>query len=146
MGTVTAYNSGALELANGGTAFASDACYAILVNGYAVDVDTHTAYSDVSASELSTDGDYDRVALAGKSVAIVTGSPDKILYDCNNISFGDPVSIGPADGIVILKGTAATPGASDPLLFYAPISPAATSTDAAFSINTTNGLYEISIA
>jgi len=146
MGTVTAYNSGALELANGGTAFATDACYAILVNGYAVNVDTHTAYSDVSASELSTTGDYDRVALAGKSVAVVTGSPDKILYDCNNISFGDPVSIGPADGIVILKGTAASPVSTDPLLFYAPIDPAATSTTAVFSINTTNGLYEISIA
>jgi hypothetical protein len=145
MATVTAYNSGLLTLTNGGTAFATDACYAILVNAYTFS-DAHTAYSNVSSTELSTAGDYDRVALGSKTVAIVTGSPDKILYDCANISFGDPVSIGPADGIIILKGTAATPNSADPLLFYAPISPAATSTTAAFSINTTNGLYEISIA
>ena len=142
MATVTAYNSGLLTLTNGSTAFASDACYAILVNAYTFSA-AHTEYSNVSSTELSTAGDYDRVALASKTVAIAT---DKILYDCANISFGDPVSIGPASGIVILKGTAATPNASDPLLFFAPLDPAVTSTTAAFSINTTNGLYEISIA
>ena len=145
MATVTAYNSGLLTLTNGGTAFATDACYAILVNGYEF-VDTHTAYSNVSASQLAIEGDYAPEALENKSVAVVTGSPDKVVYDCNNISFGDPVSIGPADGVVILKGTAATPQAADALLFYAPLDPAVTSTAAAFSINTTNGLYEISIA
>jgi hypothetical protein len=142
MATVTAYNSGLLTLTNGGTAFASDACYAILVNGYTFSA-AHTAYSDASSSELSTSGDYDRVALAGKSVAVVS---NKVVYDCNNISFGDPVSIGPASGIIILKGTAASPQAADPVLFYAPFSPTVTSTAAAFSVNTTNGLYEISIA
>ena len=146
MATVTAYNSGLLTLTNGGTAFATDACYAILVNGYEF-VDTHTAYSNVSAAELDPeDNDYDRVVLGNKSVTVVTGTPSKIVYNCDNISFGDPVSIGPADGIVILKGTAATPESTDPLLFYAPLDPAVTSTAAAFSINTTNGLYEISIA
>ena len=145
MATVTAYNSGLLTLTNGGTAFATDACYAILVSGYTFS-SAHTAYSDASASELATAGDYDRVALASKTVAVVAGSPDKVVYDCDNISFGDPVSIGPADGIIVLKGTAATPDAGDPVLFYAPIDPAVTSTEAVFSINTTNGLYEISIA
>ena len=144
MATVTAYNSGLLTLTNGGTAFATDACYAILVNGYTF-VDTHTTYANVSASQLAIAGDYAPEALASKTVAVTT-APDKVVYDCANISFGDPVSIGPADGIVILKGTAATPVAGDLLLFYAPFSPAVTSTAAAFSVNTTNGLYEISIA
>lgn len=138
---VTAYNSGLLTLTDGSTAFASDACYAILVNGYTFSA-AHTAYSDASASELSTAGDYDRVALASKSVAIDTG---KIVYDCADISFGDPVSIGPADGIIILKGAAATPQASDPVLFYESLANVE-STSSTFAINTTNGLYEISIA
>jgi hypothetical protein len=138
---VTAYNSGLLTLTDGSTAFASDACYAILVNGYTFSA-AHTAYSDASASELSTAGDYDRVALASKSVAIDTG---KIVYDCANISFGDPVSIGPADGIIICKGAAATPQAADPVLFYESLANVE-STSSTFSINTTNGLYEISIA
>jgi len=141
MATVTAYNSGLLTLTDGSTAFATDACYAILVNDYTFSA-AHTAYSNVSSTELSTAGDYDRVALGSKSVSVVT---DKIVYDCANVSFGDPVSIGPADGIVILKGTAATPGSSDPVLFYAPLTDVQ-STDAVFAINTPNGLYEISIA
>ena len=141
MATVTAYNSGLLTLANGGTAFATDACYAILVDGYTFSA-AHTEYSNVSGAELSTAGDYDRVALAGKSVAVVS---DKVVYDCNNISFGDPVSIGPADGVVILKGTAGSPASADPVLFYAPLTDVQ-STDAVFAINTPDGLYEISIA
>ena len=143
MATVTAYNSGLLTLTDGSTAFATDACYAILVNDYTF-VNTHTTYANVSTTELATEAsDYDRVALTTKTVTVVATD---IVYNCDNISFGDPVSIGPADGIVILKGTAATPESTDPLLFYAPLDPAVTSTAAAFSINATNGLYEISIA
>ena len=141
MGLTTAFNSGALAVANGSVNFASDACYAILVNGYELNK-AHTAYSDVSAAELSTAGDYDRVALAGKAVSIVGG---KVRYNCNDVAFGNPVSIGPADGIVFLKGAAATPGASDALLFYAPLSDV-TSTNSQFSITVPNGLYEHTIA
>jgi len=141
MATVTAYNSGLLTLTDGSTAFATDACYAILVNGYTFSA-AHTAYSDVSASELA-DVDYAQEALTTKTVAVDT---NKIVYDCDDISFGTTVSIGPADGIVIIKGTAGAANAGDDLLFYAPFSPAVTSTSAAFSVNTTNGLYEISIA
>ena len=141
MALTTAYNSGALSLADASTDFAADACYAILVNAYTFSA-AHTAYSDVSATELSTAGDYAPVALAGKAVSIVSG---KIRYNCNDIAFGDPVSIGPTDGIVILKGTAATPGASDALLFYAPLSDLQ-STDAVFSVNVPAGLYELTIA
>ena len=141
MALTTAYNSGALSLADASTDFAADDCYAILVNGYDLNK-AHTQYSDVSGDELSTAGDYDRVALAGKAVSIVGG---KIRYNSNDISFGDPVSIGPADGIVILKGTAATPDAADPLLFYAPLSDLQ-STDAVFSVGVPDGLYEVTIA
>ena len=141
MALATAFNSGALALADASVDFASDACYAILVNGYTLNK-AHTAYSDVSSSELSTAGDYAPVALAGKAVSIVSG---KIRYNCNDIAFGDPVSIGPTDGLVILKGTAATPQAADPLLFYAPLSDLQ-STDAVFSVNVPAGLYELTIA
>jgi len=141
MATVTAFESGLLTLTDGSTAFATDACYAILVNGYVFNA-SHSDYSDVSGGELSTTGDYDRVALASKSVGVAGG---KIVYDCADISFGDPVSIGPADGVVILKGTAGSPQSSDTLLFYAPLSDVE-STDAVFSINSPNGLYEIDIA
>ena len=141
MALATGFNSGALALADASVDFAADACYAILVDGYTLDK-AHTAYSDVSAAELSAAGDYDRVALAGKSVSIVGG---KVRYNCNDISFGDPVSIGPTDGLVILKGTAATPQAADPLLFYAPLADLQ-STDAVFSVNVPDGLYELTIA
>jgi len=137
---VTAYESGLLTLTDGSTAFATDACYAILVNGYTFSA-AHTSYSDVSASEL-VDVDYAQEALTTKTVAIDTG---KIVYDCDDISFGTTVSIGPADGIVILKGTAGATNAGDPLLFYSSLS-SVESTSSTFSINTPNGLYEISIA
>jgi len=136
----SAYKAGFLRLVNGTKTFATDGYYAILVDGY-VFSDAHDAYSDISATELSTAGDYDRVALGSKTVAYST---DKVRYDCANISFGDPVSIGPADGIVILEGTAATPGASDVPVFYQDLNDLQ-STDAVFSVNTPNGLYEIEI-
>lgn len=143
MALTTAYEPGFLSLVNGETAFATDDVYAILVSGYTFDA-AHNAYSQISPDELPTgaEEDYEPAALAGKSVAVVEG---KVVYDSNDISFGDPVSIGPADGIVLLRGTAASPQAADLPLFYAPLDNLQ-SIDAAFAVNTPNAIYEITIA
>lgn len=140
MALTTAYQPGFLSLLNGETAFSTDGVYAILVNGYTFSA-AHNAYSQISGNELA-DVDYNPVALTGKSVAIDT---NKIVYDSDDISFGDPVSIGPADGIVLLKGSAASPQAGDLPLFYAPLLDLQ-SIDAAFAVNTPNAVYEVSIA
>lgn len=137
MALTTAYSSGLLALTDGSVAFATDDCYAVLVNGYTFSA-AHSTYADVSGSEI-TSTDYDPVALTSKTVEI-DGSD--VLYDCDNISYGDPVSIGPADGVVILQGTAATPQSTDAVLLYAPLNDLQ-STDATFAINTPNGLYRI---
>lgn len=137
----TAYDTGLVQLA-GALDFVADACYCILVNGYTFSR-AHTAYSDVSASELA-DVDYDPVALAGKTVTLVpevaATTRAAALLDCNDISFGAEVSIGPANGFIILKGSAAAPSAGDPLLFFGPLDDLE-STNAVFTIRTTDGLY-----
>lgn len=139
---VIAYTSGLLGLANGSIAFANDACYAILLgNGYTPDL-AHDTYSDVSAQEIG-DVDYNPVALSGKSVAVVT--TDDILYDCDDISFGTDVTIG-ARYLAIVKGSAASPQAADPLIFYNDFGSVRSSTDAQFIVRTTDGLYKLTVA
>ena len=137
MALTTAYASGLLSLVDGTVDFETDGVYAVLLNGYTFSV-AHNAYSDVSTDEL-TDTDYDPVALTGKSVALVGND---VLYDSDTISFGDPVSIGPADGIALIVGSAASPDAADQLLFYAPLNDVQ-STDAVFQITTPEGIYQI---
>ena len=141
MALCTAYHTGFRNLLDGSIPFGTTACYAVLVNGYTFD-SAHTAYSDVSATELDTAGDYAPVELTGKTVTLEGG---QILFDCDNISFGTEVSIGPADGIVLLAGAAATPDAADPVLFYAPLSDLQSTNDT-FAINVPDGLYDVTIA
>lgn len=140
--TALAYNSGLLTLCNGGTAFASDDCYMILVgSGYTFSA-AHSTYANVSGEEID-DADYDPVALGSKSVTVESGN---ILYDCANVTFGDPVTIDAAGGMaIILKGTAASPQSTDPLLFAWELTGAGASTNSEFTVTTPNGLYEIEI-
>lgn len=135
-----AFYAGMLSLSNGGTAFASDDCYAVLLDSNYTFDPTDDTYSDISGDEIE-DADYDPVALSGKSVSIV--STDTIRYGCSNISFGSEVTINAAGGsIVIVKGTAASPQAGDLLLFHWDLPAPGASSGAPFAVNTPNGLYD----
>jgi hypothetical protein len=138
---VIAYNSGLLGLVNGSIAFASDDVYAVLLDDSYTPSLAHTAYSNVSGAEVG-DADYDPVALSGKSVAL-NGST--VEFDSDDISYGTEVTIA-AQFIVFIKGTAASPQAADPLIWYANFGEMMASTDAQFIVRTTNGIYEIAPA
>lgn len=146
MGMSTAYNSGLLALASGGIVWETDGVYAVLVNGYTFNPG-HTTYADVSSAELDDTGDYGPVDVTGKSVSIVAGAnedPDVVRYDSDDVAFGDPVTIGPADGIVFIAGSGASPQPTDALIFFGALANTS-STSAVFSINTPTGVYEIEI-
>lgn len=137
---VKATTAGLLALCNATVDWANDGVYAVLVNGYTFSA-AHTAYSNLSSNELAGGGDYAPKALTGKSVSIVSG---KVRFDCDDVSFGDPVSIGPADGIAYLVGNAASPQAGDLLLFYESLADVE-SVNSEFVIGDTTGLYEITV-
>lgn len=91
---------------------------ALLGSGHTVDLDTHDTWSDVSGDELSTAGDYDSVALANVAITQITGG---VKFSCDNISFGDPVTILDYKYLVLVIGTAGSLGASDKLLAIADV-------------------------
>lgn len=135
-----ATTAGLLALCDSTVDWASDGIYAVLLNGYSFS-DAHDEYSDVSGDELAGGGDYAPVALGGKTVSIVGG---KVRFDANDVSFGDPVDIGPADGVAYLVGNAASPQATDLLLFYEALSDLQ-SVNSEFVLGTPNGIYEIDV-
>lgn len=118
MGTMDVYDA-TLEAAFKGTLgdlTSIGVAAALLGSGHTVDLDTHATWSDVSADELSTAGDYDSVALSGKAVTQITGG---IKFDSNDITYGDPVTIEDAKYLVLVAGTAGSLGASDKLIAIA---------------------------
>lgn len=139
-----AYNSARLALADGTVEWATDSLYAILVDsGYTFDA-AHTTYSDVSSNEIS-DADYSPVDVSGASTSIV--DTDDVLYDSDNISFGNPVSIDASGGhMIILVGNEASPQAGDQLLFAREMESPSASTNSEFTVTTPNGVYRINAA
>lgn len=133
-----AYNSGLLALCDGSVSFASDSVYCTLHgSGYTPDV-AHTTRNNLTA-EVS-DNDYAPANVGGKSVQFSGGA---VVYDSSDISFGDEVSIGGVRYAVFAVGNAASPGSSDPLLWYVDFGQEVSSTDAQFILRTSNGIYEI---
>lgn len=135
---VVAYNAGLLALLNGSIAFGSDACYAVLLTDSYTPSAAHDTYSDVSAVECA-DGDYDQVALTTKTVALNGTAVD---FDSDDIDFGSAVTIT-ARYIAILKGTAASPQGTDPLIWYNDFGSNKSSTNAQFIVRTTNKIYTV---
>lgn len=142
--TTKAYNAARLDLADGTVDWASANLYAILVDStYTFDA-THTTYSDVSADEIG-DADYSPVDVSGATITIV--DTDDVLYDCDNISFGDPVTIDASGGhMIILVGDESSPQAGDLLLFAREMADPSSSTNSEFTITTANGVYRINAA
>jgi len=143
------YNAGFLSLLNGGTAWATDDVYAILVNatGQAAFNRTHNTYSQVSANELTpAGGGYSRIAVTGKAVEAQPTAND-VRYNCSDVSFGSDVTIDASGGMIIfVKGTHSSPQAADPLLFAWDLPDPASSTNGTFTVRVPNGIVVVSDA
>lgn len=135
------YTQARLELANGTVDWDAANLYAVLVSSAYVYSAAHSTYADVSASEI-VDADYSPVDVAGATVAIV--DTDDVLYDCNDISFGNPVTIDASGGhLIILVGDEAAPLSTDRLLFARDMADPSSSTNSEFTVTTPNGIYRI---
>jgi len=136
-----AYNSARLALGNGAMDWDNDTFYAVLVSAAYTFSAAHTTYADVFGSEIE-DADYGPVALTGNSVALV--ATDDVLYDCDDISFGNPVTIDASGGhMIIIKGSAAGPIAGDSLVFARDMADPSASTNSEFTVTTPSGIYRI---
>lgn len=146
-GAFKLYDQGLLNLQEGDIDYSSGTIVAILVDEtYTPNKATHSTYADVSADELAGGGDYAPVVLDGKTITILSG--DEVLYDCDNISFGNPVTITGAKYCILVQRAGGSLAAGDLLLGFADLntdnSSATVSTTASvFSVNTPNGLFGI---
>lgn len=108
---------------------------------YTPNKSTDDTYSDMS-THIIADADYAPQLLAGKTFTIPSG--DEVLFDCNNVSFGNPVTISAKWAVVVVRAGGALAG-TDLLLGFADLNTASTgavlaSTAGAYSVNTPNGL------
>jgi len=97
--------------------------YFILVgSGYTPD-DTHTTLANIGAGDTEANasgtskyinaGDGAPIAMAGSAVTETAGNTD---FNSNNADFGASVMITGVKYLVLVKGTAATPNATDKLM------------------------------
>lgn len=137
MATGDVYLDGLAAL-QGDASWLTDQAYAVLLDAdYTFDRAAHSAYGDVSANEI-TDSDYAPQQVNGKTISVVAG---KVVFDSENVSFGNDVSIA-ASHMAVLFGSSVSRTTSDLLLFYIDLGSMA-SLNATFAINTPNGLYAI---
>lgn len=146
VGTFQLYSTGkeALTADNANNInWASDTIVAVLLGtGYTPAI-THSVYSDISTNIIADVG-YAPAVVSGKTSV---RTADKILWDCADISFGDPVTLS-AKWMVLVKRAAGALAGTDQLIGYVDLNTAngtavATSTNAIFQVNTTNGLFDL---
>lgn len=107
----TIYNSGKLAISEG--KWSTDDHYAILVTqGYTLDA-SHSTLADLITWEC-TDSDYSPQDLSNEAT---TESGGIVVHSCDDIDFGDPITIVAA-GVAILKGTAAGKNTTDELIGF----------------------------
>ena len=100
--------------------FSADSFKIILMaSGFIYNQDTHTAYADISASELATGYGYTRNT---KTLTGVTVTEDTVNDRCSvtwsNVTWtASGGSIGPTPGAIIFDDTVTTPTA-DPIIGY----------------------------
>ncbi|MDN5937695.1 MAG: hypothetical protein L0H83_03450 [Salinisphaera sp.] len=140
VGNAQPYNSSQATLLKNN--WESAGFYAVLLDNAYTPSDAHDTYSDVSANEC-TDTDYDQKDLT--SEAITTTGADTYI-DSADVSFGANVTIS-ARYFAVLQGDAATPAATDELVFYVDLSTGGgnvSSTNATFSVLApTNGWIKV---
>jgi len=142
VGPFLSHDTGFVSLLGEGD-WVNDDHYAVLATTTeSPDVGAQVDYEDIL--EECADGDYDQIALTGEAVA---EESNKVRFDCDEISFGDTVSIT-GRYLYILEGTAATPVAGDEIIGHIDLDGAdnVSSVNAKFSFNpaTTEGLFEVS--
>lgn len=136
------YDKAVLAIANGTINLSSATLVMTLVGvAYTPDKAADDTYSDLSANVIP-DADYAPVTISGKTFTIPSG--DETLFDCNNVSFGNPVTIAAKWAVVVVRAGGALAG-TDLLLGFADLNTASgsavlSSTAGAFSVNTPNGL------
>lgn len=111
-------------LAYGDIDFSEDSFKAILMDtGFSFNPDTHDAYADVSASELSTGNGYtqDTKTLAGVSLTESTAN-DRLQVTWSNATWtASSGGIGPTAGMIIYDDSVTTGGGAataDPIIGY----------------------------
>ena len=107
----TIQDSGLQAILNGSIDLDTSALYAVLLVGAHTPTQNKALYSDISANEIA-DAGYVRQALTGAAIA---ASGKQRQFTSNPISFGSNVTLT-AKYMYILRGTAASPVASDPIL------------------------------
>lgn len=144
-GTFTFYNSGKLNSLNGSIDADTDTLVMVLLgSGYTPDTAAHTAYSDISGSEIG-DADYSPQVISG---AAFTESAGTVTLDSDDVSFGTSVSIE-AKYAVAVRRDGASLAAGDLLLGYVDLNTdsgtaTVSSTSDDFSVNTPSGYYTAS--
>lgn len=146
IGTFNFYNTGKEALLSDNLDqinWVNDTIVAVLLTTSYTPQATHTAYSDVSANVVSM-SDYAPVVLSSKTSVRSNGI---ILWDCANIDYGATVTLS-AKTLVLVKRASGVLAPTDQLIGYVDLNTdgptaVASSTSAAFAINTPNGLFSV---
>lgn len=146
VGPFNTHESGFLDLLSTSVDWGTTAYYAVLATtAETPNRATQIDYEDI-LNEHGATGNYDQVALAFTGGSAVIDGTD-ILFKCDKISFGSNTTIT-ARYLYILKGTAASPAASDLILGHVDLDGSGniSSVGAEFSFtpNATHGLFKIS--
>lgn len=135
------YDNALLAIANGTINLNTNTLVMTLTGtGYVPNKATHSLYSAVSAN-IIPDAGYTPQVLAGKTFTIPSG--DEVLFDANDVSFGNPVTLSAKWAVVVVRAGGALAG-TDLLLGFVDLntdSGAAmlSSTAGAFTVRTPNG-------
>jgi hypothetical protein len=120
----------------------SDTIVGVLVTQAHTPALTHSTYADISAN-ITADANYAPAVVTGKTCV---RTADKILWDCDNVSFGDPVTIT-AKYLYWVKRAGGALTGTDQLIGYVDLNVGAglsgSSTNSLFRVNTPDGLFEI---
>jgi len=94
-GSGSIYNSFKEDLFTAGQDLSSDVFRLILMSSYTPDLDNHTSYSDVSASEYATGSGYTvtGASLTNASVTLDTAN-DRVVFDADDVTW---TNLGPLD-------------------------------------------------
>lgn len=145
VGTFTLVNTGkeALTTDNANQInWASDTIVAVLLGAGYTPSATHSTYADISANVISDVG-YAPVVLTNKTSV---RTADKILWDCDDVSFGSNVSLT-AKYVYFVKRAGGALTGTDQLIGYCDLNVGAgltvSSVNSTFQINTPNGLFDL---
>jgi hypothetical protein len=146
VGNFTLVNSGKEALLSdnaGHINWATDTIVAVLLGASYSPLATHTQYSDVS-SHVIADAGYAPVVVSGKTS---TRSGDKILWDCDDVNFGNTVTFAAVKYMALFKRAGGALAASDQFIGYVDLNVGVgltvSSTNAIFKVNTPSGLFDV---